>query len=457
MRMRAGALDVTGADRWYVTDGAHSVGPVRLDLLTRGVEAGRVPLDSFVRHEAWKVWRPLTDFTDYVEEASAPLPQFPLPDDARGAGDDACAESLRQPGVVVFRASLADFASAEGVPSRSSSDASGPMEDEATALGGAPTEALAQEELADEELAEGDLADEELAQPAPAVDLLAVDLLAGEALAAEALAAEALAAEARADGATIASGAVGRRDAFFDEMLEPEPLESPTDVSHDLLGEARGELAAQFDAARGTDRPAASEARVSSRRPDARARGTATDDISSSLEGDEGWGSARPADSADALPEDDLEGADDLSDALLLLLGGVVKRTHADVALLFRTNEAGARVVCAHGSGTVDALGSVVGLLDPAFLAAASGHLVVGEPHPGPIARATMARLGALGAPVLATLLLPISVGGRLFGFLELGKTANQTSRTFTPRQVVKAEDLVLAFARHIGDGDFEI
>jgi len=49
------------SDRWYVTTGEGSVGPVNLDLLARGIEAGKVPLDSFVRNEAWTVWRPLSD------------------------------------------------------------------------------------------------------------------------------------------------------------------------------------------------------------------------------------------------------------------------------------------------------------------------------------------------------------------------------------------------------------
>jgi hypothetical protein len=49
------------ADRWYVTNGEEAVGPVNLDLLARGIESGKVPLDSFVRNEAWTVWRPLSD------------------------------------------------------------------------------------------------------------------------------------------------------------------------------------------------------------------------------------------------------------------------------------------------------------------------------------------------------------------------------------------------------------
>jgi hypothetical protein len=68
--------DRTVADRWYVTTGERSVGPVNLDLLARGIEAGKVPLDSFVRNEAWTVWRPLSDIArvTVVEPAPAPAP-----------------------------------------------------------------------------------------------------------------------------------------------------------------------------------------------------------------------------------------------------------------------------------------------------------------------------------------------------------------------------------------------
>ena len=62
VKLKSGGFQGKGADKWYVTDGMNAVGPVELTLLVRGVEAGRVPLDSFVRHEAWKVWRPLADF-----------------------------------------------------------------------------------------------------------------------------------------------------------------------------------------------------------------------------------------------------------------------------------------------------------------------------------------------------------------------------------------------------------
>jgi len=70
VKMLADVLDVarTSTDRWYVTNGATAVGPVNLDLLARGVEAGKVPVSSFVRHEAWKVWRPLCEIAEITTD-----------------------------------------------------------------------------------------------------------------------------------------------------------------------------------------------------------------------------------------------------------------------------------------------------------------------------------------------------------------------------------------------------
>ncbi|MGK4008139.1 DUF4339 domain-containing protein [Sorangium sp. So ce1036] len=72
-------------DRWYVSNGEQSVGPVTLDQLARGIECGRVPLDSFVRNEAWTVWCPLSDIAMVTVAGSAP-PAGPL-DEASAAGD----------------------------------------------------------------------------------------------------------------------------------------------------------------------------------------------------------------------------------------------------------------------------------------------------------------------------------------------------------------------------------
>jgi hypothetical protein len=48
-------------DAWFVTNGVVAVGPVSFDLVTRGVAAGKIPPGSYVRHDAWKVWRRLED------------------------------------------------------------------------------------------------------------------------------------------------------------------------------------------------------------------------------------------------------------------------------------------------------------------------------------------------------------------------------------------------------------
>jgi hypothetical protein len=64
------------ADRWYVSDGAKAVGPVGLELIARGIEAGKVPLESYVRHEAWKVWRPLKELAVVQIDSAAPTPPY---------------------------------------------------------------------------------------------------------------------------------------------------------------------------------------------------------------------------------------------------------------------------------------------------------------------------------------------------------------------------------------------
>ncbi|MEZ4301551.1 MAG: GAF domain-containing protein [Polyangiaceae bacterium] len=63
VRLRSDILraDRASADRWYVTNGATAVGPVALELVERGVEAGKIPVESYIRHEMWKIWRPLSE------------------------------------------------------------------------------------------------------------------------------------------------------------------------------------------------------------------------------------------------------------------------------------------------------------------------------------------------------------------------------------------------------------
>jgi len=58
---------ISSEDRWFVTNGVVAIGPVAYELLSRGVESGRIPGGSFVRHASWKVWRRVED----IEQLSA--------------------------------------------------------------------------------------------------------------------------------------------------------------------------------------------------------------------------------------------------------------------------------------------------------------------------------------------------------------------------------------------------
>jgi hypothetical protein len=77
-------VDPALPDRWYVTNGTGAVGPVGLELIARGIEAGKVPVDScFVRHEAWKIWRPLRELAvvdALANEDSGVFDSFPTDD-----------------------------------------------------------------------------------------------------------------------------------------------------------------------------------------------------------------------------------------------------------------------------------------------------------------------------------------------------------------------------------------
>lgn len=70
----------SGNDRWYVSDGATAVGPVGLDLIARGIREGKVPLESYVRHEAWRVWRPVCEVAEMTGpkalDSAAPTPPY---------------------------------------------------------------------------------------------------------------------------------------------------------------------------------------------------------------------------------------------------------------------------------------------------------------------------------------------------------------------------------------------
>jgi hypothetical protein len=118
VKMLSDVVDVArrAADRWYVSTGNAAVGPVNLELLARGVEAGKVPLEAFVRHEEWTVWRPLSELavisgdggvaddpTDDISEVGRPsMPADFSPADAiDGAADRREALALLMTAAVV--------------------------------------------------------------------------------------------------------------------------------------------------------------------------------------------------------------------------------------------------------------------------------------------------------------------------------------------------------------------
>jgi hypothetical protein len=106
VKMLAEVEDVArrAADRWYVSTGNAAVGPVNLDLLARGVEAGKVPLEAFVRHEGWKVWRPLSELTVVLDDAPTPIAVPVAPASQPGEPTD----DVTDPGIPWgFRESLA--------------------------------------------------------------------------------------------------------------------------------------------------------------------------------------------------------------------------------------------------------------------------------------------------------------------------------------------------------------
>ena len=50
---------ISGLDRWFVTDGVAAVGPVSYNSCVAASRSGRIPSGSFVRHDSWKIWRRL--------------------------------------------------------------------------------------------------------------------------------------------------------------------------------------------------------------------------------------------------------------------------------------------------------------------------------------------------------------------------------------------------------------
>lgn len=484
VRLKGGSLRGQTTDKWYVTDGMNAVGPVDLELLARGVEAGRVPLDSFVRNEGWKVWRPLTDFTE------AELDAHGLPKPSPSGPVSGPLSSLLD--------ALADERSAEYADRKTieiGSEAVPTLDPSASEKG--PAEEVSSVE-----------------------EILAADIISSETV------------DLPANAAGRASGASGEAAAPAGSAEGAKPVEA-TQLSRDLLGADRPTLASYLDddeetivprkpsvrtgpasippprpgsippihvvpggtpsrpapissAPQAVTRPAsvppprapeamASPAPAVPPPPAESSTATATAQtgrpaslppppvaapasplptpapagrLPSQPAIEDEHATARislpPATvppSSGWSPADELATAKDLSEALLLLLTAVIRRAPAEVGLVHKMADDGATVVCAHGPKSIDLLGARARLLDPAVVAAAGGNIVIAEPAPGPAGDATLQRMRKVGIDCEGAVMFPLRPRGRLLGFLEIGK-----AERFGLRGILRAEDLVRAF-----------
>ncbi len=108
VKLRTDMLDPARAtpDKWYVTNGVNAVGPVDTHLLTKGIAAGKVPMDAFIRHVSWKVWKPLEELAVITDDSDG---SPSLPPDAHENLPELEAISL---------ASAASLASSDSTPER---------------------------------------------------------------------------------------------------------------------------------------------------------------------------------------------------------------------------------------------------------------------------------------------------------------------------------------------------
>lgn len=110
---------VGNTDRWYVSDGSTAIGPVGLDLIERGIQEGRVPLESYVRHEAWRVWRPVWEVTEpplpMAADSAAPTPPYRRQPDAQAETyTDTPTDDVTLPGRPVLPEEIAPGDALEG-------------------------------------------------------------------------------------------------------------------------------------------------------------------------------------------------------------------------------------------------------------------------------------------------------------------------------------------------------
>lgn len=426
VRLKSGGLGAQKLDKWYVTDGLNAVGPLRLDLLARGIELGRVPTDSFVRNESWKVWRPLSDFTEGQPEL--------------GPGQHA--ETLQSFAEEEFSSSAGveteEFHSSDLLEEVSSEERSNP--EASVAAHSVPAVTLPSDGVS---TVSNPPRFQGLTTQLPETELVTVNQDSADLLGAQRLTLASLIDDEETNVAT-------QRPFGPPIVLDaPKPLPSPSRTPP-----ARSQSPRPLTSPPGAQSSAPSHQPSHSAVPRPRIESSVprpsglkgVSEFPSSDAVEPSRGSLRPAPIGEFsapgwTPDLELAPAKDLADGLLLLLHSIVQRTPADIALIHRMSDEGATVVCAHGPNAPELLGSRVRLLDPAVVAAAGGSIVIAEPAPGPAGDATIARLSKLGRQVEGAVMIPLRPRGRLLGLLEMGK-----AERFHLRSIIRAEDLARAF-----------
>lgn len=465
VRLKADGLEGQKIDKWYVTDGLHAIGPVRLDLLAKGIELGRVPLDTFVRNESWKVWRPITDFTEGEASAGADSVLRPFEDD-----DDL---DDGRPTMTPEEPASMDLAPAEramGAPGTLPSDEvatlTGPPASEEPFVAEPSVEVLHESELITLSHDSKDLLGSDRLTLASYIDDEETNIATTRPFGPPIVIDAPVAPPRPSTKAPPPPSAVVRvqRESGPPPVAIAPPASSPPPGGSASAFPRRAPTASPAPSASPrTPRPisvpprplsvppihdaASSALRAGPTSSQSQPPGAVRPETPSPVSSD-GPRSSAPAPVAGGelsvpgwTPEMELTAAKDLSEGLLLLLHAVVQRTPADLALVHKMSDEGATVVCAHGPNAPDLLGTRVRLLDPAIVAAAGGSLVIAEPAPGPAGDATLQRLAKLGRQVEGAVMIPLRPRGRLMGILEMGK-----AERFHLRSIIRAEDLARAF-----------
>lgn len=386
--------DRVNADRWYVTNGTTAVGPIELALLERGLEAGKVPLESYVRHETWKIWRPLSELTIAEEQRpidplGTPLPGFP----AWGPSDADLPTSVRAapPAPIALPQDAEDFDPKETreMPAVRASR---------LGLSRDPRVDLPPSAHAPVPSAEGN---DPLIGAGSPFGHLGLRSPPG-----------ASAPNPLRHAVQQMPIAVAENDVL--STIDIEPIEEEPEIEGETLD-------------RSSEHEIAAIARAPRRGP------PSVEDITLPAKGLKGRTEPAAEGAAPRASE-----ATPMKDALLLLSSTILREVGCEGVMVHRVDDDGAVAVVAHGPRMFDVLGLRTRLLDPAIVAAAAGIFIVAEPTPGPAGQAIQARLEKLGVTGNGAAMLPIRPHGRLFGTVELGQSA-----FFQASALAKAESFV--------------